>query len=193
MEEKNLPLQSVTKVIGLECVPSTQALARELAQNGEQDGTLVLACHQTQALGRDERPFSAGEGGVYFTLILRPNKPSSCAASLGVKAAEAVAQTISSVFEIKTKIKQPGDVLAWNPKTRAWKKICGVWTEASADGDYMLVGVGVHLNDRLPASQKDACVSLKQLIGAETSKELFLDELLENFWKHYAHWTCSAR
>nr|QGT50898.1 hypothetical protein Elusimicrob2101_1610 [uncultured Elusimicrobia bacterium] len=193
MEERKFPLQSVTKVIGLECVDSTQNVARELAEAGEQHGALVLACHQAKAQGRDKCPFSAGEGGVYFTLILRPNKPASCAVTLGIKAAESVAQTISSVFEIKTKVKQPGDVLAWDAKNRAWKKICGVWAEASAGGDYMLLGVGVHLNDRLPASQKDACVSLKQLIGAETSKELFLDELLENFWKHYAHWTTSMQ
>lgn len=196
MEERNLPLQSVAKVIGLECVPSTQTLARELAQNGEPHGTLVLACCQSQACGRDMRPFSAAEGGVYFTLILRPNKAGGCAASLCGKAAEAVAQTISSVFEIKTKVKQPGDVLAWDGKSRVWKKICGVWAESSAEGEaesWMLVGVGVHLNDRIPAAQKDACVSLKQLIGTETSKELFLDELLENFWKHYAHWLHSVR
>ncbi len=196
MEERKLPLQSVTKVIGLECVPSTQTLARELAQSGEQHGTLVLACCQSQACGRDMRPFSAAEGGVYFTLILRPNKPSVCAASLCVKAAEAVAQTITSVFEVKTKIKQPGDVLAWDAKNRAWKKICGVWAEVSAEGEaepWILLGVGVHLNDRIPSSQKAACVSLKQLIGSETSKELFLDELLENFWKHYAHWLRSVR
>lgn len=194
MEERNLPLQSVTKVIGLECVPSTQALARELAQSGEQHGTLVLACCQSQACGRDMHPFSAAEGGVYFTLILRPNKTG--VASLCTKAAEAVAYTISSIFEVKTKVKQPGDVLAWDGKTRVWKKICGVWAEASAEGaaePWMLVGVGVHLNDRIPASQKNACVSLKQLIGSETSKELFLDELLENFWKYYAHWSSSAR
>lgn len=189
--EETLPLQSVTKVIGLECVPSTQTLARKLAQSGEEHGTLVLACCQSQACGRDARPFPAAEGGVYFTLILRPNKCACRASSLGVKAAEAVAQTVSSVFEVKTKVKPCGDVLAWDAKNRAWKKICGVWTEA--DADWMLVGVGVHVNDRIPASQKNVCVSLKQLIGSETSKELFLDELLENFWKHYAHWLQSAR
>lgn len=196
MEERKLPLQSVTKVIGLECVPSTQTLAGELARSGEPHGTLVLACCQSQACGRDMRPFSAAEGGVYFTLILRPNKPAACAASLCAKTAEAVAQTISSVFEVKTKTKQSGDVLAWDAKNRAWKKICGVWVQPSAgneEASWMLAGVGVHLNDRIPASQKDSCVSLKQLIGSETSKELFLDELLENFWKHYAHWSSSAR
>lgn len=193
MEERKLPLQSVTKVIGLECVPSTQSVAEELACAGEQDGTLVLACGQTAAYGRDGRPFSAAEGGVYFTLILRPNKPVSGLGALAEKAASAAAQTVSSVFDVKTKATADGDVLAWEPKNRKWKKLGGALAEISCSADAVLLGVGIHLNNRLSASARETFVSLKQLIGTETSKELFLDELLENFWKHYAHWLASAR
>lgn len=193
MEERKLPLQSVTKVIGLECVPSTQALAEELACAGEQDGTLVLACEQTAAYGRDDRPFPAAEGGVYFTLILRPGKCVGGLGALAEKAALSVGQTVSSVSGIKTKPTPEGDVLAWVPKARKWKKLGGVLAEAAAEEDYILLGVGVSVNNRLPVSAKGSSVSLKQLIGSETSKELFLDELLENFWKHYAHWLASAR
>lgn len=195
MEERKLPLQSVTKVIGLECVPSTQTLANELALNGEQNGALVLACHQTAALDRAGRPFPAAEGGVYFTLILRPHKSVCCLGALAEKAAASAAQTVSSVFGVKTKYTPDGDVLAWEPQNRKWKKLGGVLAEASAakDDGYVLLGVGMHVNDRLSASAQKTSVSLKRLIGTETSKELFLDELLENFWKHYAHWTYSSR
>ena len=75
MEEIKLPLQSVTKVIGLDTVDSTQSLAKVLAQQGAEDGTLVLAGEQTAGRGRYDRSFSAAHGGVYFTLILRPGKP----------------------------------------------------------------------------------------------------------------------
>lgn len=192
MEERQLPLQSVTKVIGLETVPSTQALAEELASAGEQEGTLVLACEQTSSYGRDGLPFPAAEGGVYFTLVLRPNKPVSALESLAEKTAEAASFTVSSVFGVKTKAAANGDVLAWVAKDRKWKKLGGVMAEASAEGDYILLGVGVNVNNRLPSSAKVSSVSLKQLIGTETSKELFLDELLENFWKYYAHWLMSS-
>lgn len=192
MEERTLPLQSVTKVIGLETVPSTQALAEELAAAGEQEGTLVLACEQTASYGRDGRPFCAAEGGVYFTLILRPNKRVSALEALAEKTAEAVSFTVSSVFGVKTKAAANGDVLAWVAKARKWKKLGGVLAEASAEGDYVLLGVGVNVNNRLSSSAKASSVSLKQLIGAETSKELFLDELLENFWKYYAYWLVSS-
>ena len=195
MEETTIPLQSVTKVIGLELVDSTQTLAKELAERGEPEGTLVLACRQTGGRGRYDRTFSSSEGGVYFTLILRPNKPAACNASLSPRVGRAVADAISSVFDVKTKVKLPNDVLAWDGKARKWKKICGILIETSsgdANNSWMLVGVGVNVNNRLHASLTDTAVSLKQLIGSETSKELFLDELLNHFWKHYAHWLHSA-
>lgn len=195
MEETTFPLQCVTKVIGLETLDSTQDLAYELAQKGEPDGTLVLACEQTAARCQDGRAFSAGEGGVYFTLILRPQKKDLCAQSLCLQAAQAAADMLADMFGVKTKVKAPNAVLAWDTKTRKWKKIAGVLVETFFDEDnrLALVGMGVNVNNRLPASLKDKAVSLKQLIGAETSKELFLDELLNVFWKHYAQWNVSVR
>ena len=195
MAETTFPLQSVTKVIGLERVDSTQALAAELALKGEPEGTLVLACEQTEAFGRDDQPFYSAEGGVYFTLLLRPNKTEEALHGLGEKMAEVIAQTLTSIFEIKAKATADGDTLAWDKAAHKWKKIAGVLVQTvQTDKDEpVLLGVGIHLNNPLPASRKKTEVSLKQLIRTETSKELFLDELLENFWKEYSYWLASAR
>jgi len=187
---------AVQKVIGLETVESTQTLAKELALSGEPEGTLVLACCQTAGRGRYDRAFSSEEGGVYFTLILRPkNKPAACNASLSVRVGEAVAKTLTELFGFKTKIKEPNDVLAWDNKAHKWKKICGILigTSAGETDHWMLVGVGVNVNNRLPAALKDSAVSAKKLVGAEISKELFLEQLLENFWKEYACWLASVK
>ena len=196
MTKTQLPLSAVQRVIGLETIDSTQTLAKELALNGEPDGTLVLACHQTAGRGRYDRSFSSEEGGVYFTLILRPHKPSSCNASLSVAVGKALSETLQRVLGIKTKVKLPNDVLAWEEKTHKWKKICGVLIETSASTDanqWMLVGVGVNVNNPLPASLKETAVSVKQLLRKEINKELFLEELLENFWKYYAYWLASTK
>lgn len=195
MAETTFPLQSVTKVIGLERVDSTQALAAELALKGEPEGTLVLACEQTEAFGRDGQPFYSAEGGVYFTLLLRPNKTEEALPDLSEKMAEVIAQTLTSIFEIKAKATADGDTLVWDKAAHKWKKIAGVLVQTvQTDKDELvLLGVGIHLNNPLPASRKKTEVSLKQLIRTETSKELFLDELLENFWKEYSYWLASAR
>lgn len=195
MAETTFPLQSVTKVIGLERVDSTQALAAELALKGEPEGTLVLACEQTEAFGRDGQPFYSAEGGVYFTLLLRPNKSEEALHGLGEKMAEVIAQTLTSIFEIKAKATAGGDTLVWDKAAHKWKKIAGVLVQTvqTEKDELVLLGVGIHLNNPLPASRKKTEVSLKQLIRTETSKELFLDELLENFWKEYSYWLASAR
>lgn len=195
MAETTFPLQSVTKVIGLERVDSTQTLAAELALKGEPEGTLVLACEQTEAFGRDDQPFYSAEGGVYFTLLLRPNKSEEALHSLGEKMAGVIAQTLTSIFEIKAKATANGDTLVWDKTAHKWKKIAGVLVQTvqTDKAEPVLLGVGIHLNNPLPASRKKTEVSLKQLIRTETSKELFLDELLENFWKEYSYWLASAR
>ncbi len=191
-----LPVPAVQKVIGLETVDSTQTLAKELALNGEPEGTLVLACRQTAGRGRYDRTFSSEEGGVYFTLILRPRKPSACNASLSVAVGKALAETLQQTFEIKTKVKIPNDVLAWEEKSHSWKKICGVLIETSALTDanqWMLVGVGVNLNNSLPQSLRQSAISVKQLLHTEVSKEFFLEEFLDNFWKQYAFWLAGKK
>ncbi len=194
--QNSLTVKSVTKVIGLESTDSTQNVAKELALAGEPEGTLVLACHQTAGRGRYERSFDSGEGGVYFTLILRPKKPAACNASLSVRVGQVVAKTLTDMFGFKTKIKEPNDVLAWDKKSHMWKKICGILIETSAGESadhWVLVGVGVNVNNQLPAALKKTAISVKKLLGQEVLKEIFLEELLDNFWKDYACWMLSCR
>lgn len=196
MQDFTLPVQTVEKVIGLEVVDSTNNVAKELAEQGEPANTLVLACRQTNGRGRFERTFSAQEGGVYFTLILRPSAAPSRNQSFSLKAAQAVSEALQALFEIKTKIKAPNDVLAWDAKTRSWKKICGILIETSASQtktDWMLVGIGINVNNPIPPSLKTTAVSLKQLLGQPIMKEVVLEEVLEHFWRHYAQWERSVR
>ena len=181
--EKTFTLKTVQKVIGLEETSSTQALARSLSAT-ETDGTLILACRQTQAIGHKGTPFYAGEGGVYFTLILNPHTKIS-ATKLTLALSNAISDVINQVLGIKTKLSKTGDVLAYDKTTRSWKKCAGVLAESTQTGSWLL-GAGIYLNNRLPVAQRTTSVSLKSILGSETSKELFLDEVLSNFWKEYA-------
>ena len=181
--EKIVTLKTVQKVIGLEETPSTQMLARSLAAT-EADATLILACRQTQAVGKDNTTFYAGEGGVYFTLILHPQTKLT-ADKLTWAMANAISDVITQVLNIHTKITQEGDILVYDKLARKWKKCAGVYTEKTNQGSYLL-GTGIYLNNRLPIGVRATAISLKNVLGSETSKELFLDEVLNNFWKEYA-------
>ena len=176
-------LQSVQKVIGLGAVSSTQALARGLARM-ETHGTLILACQQNASFDRFGKPFPAGEGGIYFTLILKPGKDIQLT-SLTRAMQNAITDTLKSVFELKTKITEDGDILTWDKTSRNYKKIAGILVEENESGAYLL-GTGIFINNKLPAAFKDRCITLKSIIGSDTSKELFLDDVLNNFWKEYS-------
>ena len=55
MEEITLSIPSVSRMVSVDVIDSTQNLARELALNGAEDGTLVLAYEQTGGRGQFER------------------------------------------------------------------------------------------------------------------------------------------
>lgn len=176
-------LQSVQKVIGVEEVNSTCELARELAPT-ENHATLVLACCQTASCTATGDLLPAGEGGVYFTLILKPAK--NLVQEILSRALEnAFCDTLDNVFELKTKKTATGNILAWDPSSRSYKKIALVTTEKTTEGTYLLSAVAA-LNNRLSPATSKAWTSLKKIIKGETSKELFLDAVLDNFWKEYA-------
>ena len=181
--EKTFILKTVKKVIGLEETSSTQTLAQSLADT-ETDGTLILACRQTAATGSKGEPFYAGEGGVYFTLILNPQAKIT-SQKLMLAMSNAISDVINSVSGIKTKLSKTGEILAYDKTARTWKKCADVITQEPTTGTWLL-GAGIYLNNRLPIALRTTSISLKSILGSETSKELFLDEVLNNFWKEYA-------
>lgn len=183
MNTQTIALQAVTKVIGLETIPSTQELARSLIRSQEH-ATLVLACRQTDAFDRFGNPFPSAEGGVYFTLILKPGREIPLEA-LTRAFQNALTDTLEKVFELKTKLTPDGDVLTWDKTSHKYKKIAGILAEENESGNY-LVGAGIFINNKISPAFKNTCISLKTILGTETSKELFLDDVLNNFWKEYA-------
>ena len=176
-------LQSVKKVIGVEETPHTCLLARTLAPSQE-DATLVLACCQTDPARVAGEPLPAGEGGVYFTLILKP-QPVLDTAQLSLALSNAVGDALEKIFELKTKLLPQEGVAVWDKPARSYKKIADISAEKTEDGTYLLSAV-IALNNRLPAPLGKTWTTLKKIIGSETSKELFLDAVLDNFWKEYA-------
>ena len=181
--EKTITFKTVQKVIGLEKIPSTQALARSLAFQ-ETDGTLILACQQTAAVDREEKPFFAGEGGVYFTLILNPQFEVT-GEKLTLAMTNAISDVITNVLHVTTKISKEGNIFVCDGTTSTWKKCAGIVTEKTNNNTWLL-GAGIYLNNVLPPSYASTCISLSSVINGNTSKELFLDDVLNNFWKEYA-------
>jgi len=155
-------------------IGSTMDAARELAKKGAEEGTIVIAEAQTRGRGRLSREWLSPEGGIYFTLVLRPRISPAYAPRINLMASIAVAATIRKLFGLKAELKWPNDVLIEG------KKVCGILAEMDAETDvinFVNLGIGINANASIPRLEKTA-TSLKDELGKEISRKEFLSALL---------------
>ena len=163
-------------------IDSTMDAARELAKEGAEEGTIVIAEVQTRGRGRLSREWLSPEGGIYFTVILRPRISPAYAPRINLMAAVAVAATIGKLFGLKAELKWPNDVLV------AGKKVCGILAEMDAEMDvvnFVNVGIGINANTPVPKFNKTA-TSLSDELGRQVSRREFLRALLTEMDKRQA-------
>lgn len=178
--ENKFAVHSVAKVIGLEKTDSTLAVAQALAARNEPDYTLVLTCEQTHTFQTPQGWITSGEGGIYFTLLLPPQANEE---KIGLGLAQAISYTVERCLELKTKL-IPGGVAVWDTTTRKWKQFAEIMCTVSEKN--LFLSAGILLNNPVPRWLAASHTNLKRLLKNETSKELFLDAVLDNFWKYYA-------
>ena len=130
---------------------STQEHARELARSGAPHGTLVVAGVQTGGRGRLGRLWGSPAGGLWMSLVLRPDLEASLAPRVTQTAAVGVAKALWNVG-VEARIKWPNDLLV------AGRKVCGILAESGAKYtaggrpgptrrlDYVVLGVGMNAN-----------------------------------------------
>jgi BirA family biotin operon repressor/biotin-[acetyl-CoA-carboxylase] ligase len=158
-----------------EAVGSSNDEAKTLARAGAAAGTLVWADLQTAGRGRRGRVWTSPPGNLYFSLVLRPDSPSSRIAQLSFVAAlglgEALGELAGPGFDWRCK--WPNDLLVNG------KKLAGILleSETGAGGriDFVVIGIGVNLmtapsGTEYPATslaaERIACVSPAELLAA---------------------------
>ncbi|MFH1837742.1 MAG: biotin--[acetyl-CoA-carboxylase] ligase [Candidatus Omnitrophota bacterium] len=178
----------LTKVIGKEKIfhydtlSSTNDKAYELAEDGEGEGTIIIAETQTNGKGRRGRKWVSPKGdGLYFSIILRPDTEVSEVAAITLVAAISTARAIKNFADLETKIKWPNDLLLNG------RKICGILTEIKAEPDkidFLVLGIGLNVNtteDKLPPEG----TSLREEGKKRIDRNMMLRALLEEFEKNY--------
>ena len=165
---------------------STNIRARNLAQEGMPEGTLVLAESQRQGRGRRGRVWqSPKDAGIYLSVILRPQVPPHKAPQLTLLTAVAMAETLRETIDLPFAIKWPNDILVKG------KKICGILTEMAMEMeqvDYVVVGVGLNVNTRqddLSPDIQDIATSLAILGDKVFSRVQILRIFLEKLEFYY--------
>lgn len=167
---------------------STNAAAREYAEQGMQEGFLLVAGEQTKGRGRYGRTFFSPQGtGVYFSLLLRPKGVlAQQGTSLTAMAAVAMCEAVKELSGKPTGIKWVNDIYVNG------KKVCGILTEASMgleSGmlDYVILGVGVNVyppETGFPESLVDkAGIVFDEM--QDDMKNRLIALFLENFGAYY--------
>ena len=107
-------------------VSSTNTVAKQRAEEGASEGTLIVANSQSAGRGRQGRSFSSPKDtGVYFTLILRPRFALGDVALVTSYAACCLAATIDECTDRHAQIKWVNDVFVDGCK------VSGILSEAS--------------------------------------------------------------
>lgn len=172
-------------IIKIDKVSSTQDYAKRLAGEGAPEGTAVVARTQTQGRGRLGRRWLSPEGGLWFSLILRPSCRPSEVAGLTLLAAVSVAEAVNAIADVKAGIKWPNDILVGR------KKLGGILTEMKAEMnvvDYVVLGVGLNVNvetSRFPHDLLMPATSIKEEVGRELDLDDILDACLDNLARDY--------
>ncbi len=132
------------KIVPFDEVDSTNNIAKQLARQGVDDSTVVIAARQTGGRGRKGRSFYSPEGdGIYMSVILRGREivdPAEYTAT----AAVAVARTADAVTGRRAGIKWVNDIYLDG------RKVCGIlaesaFSEPDDSADFVVIGIGINL------------------------------------------------
>ena len=126
-------------------LPSTNRTLRELALEGEADGSVLIAMQQSAGYGRyDRKFFSPAATGLYMSLLVRRPIPAQQAVRMTAAAAVATAQAIEELSGRCADIKWVNDIFLDG------KKVCGILVEGALAQDapqqaYAVIGIGVNV------------------------------------------------
>lgn len=190
MTEEELQSCRKTKWAGQEIayfdeIDSTNIKAKELAEQGYPNGTLVVADQQVSGRGRRGRSWESPSGtGIFMTLMLKPEINPNNASMLTLVAALAVAKAIKDVTGLDAQIKWPNDIVING------KKICGILTEMSAQFDYInhiVIGIGINVHNEVFSDEIAHMASslLLESQGKKFRRAEIIEKILEYFEEYY--------
>jgi BirA family biotin operon repressor/biotin-[acetyl-CoA-carboxylase] ligase len=165
-------------IIRLESVPSTQAVAFDLAARGAVDRTVVVAEHQTAGRGRRGHRWEDEPGAnLLLSIVVRPRLALAGLPMFSYVAAIAAADALASVTGLTPRLKWPNDVLLGG------RKIAGILLESRTGPEPVVVtGIGANLNQRRFAPElADRATSVWLETGHPVDREAVLAALLAAF------------
>jgi len=157
---------------------STNVRARELARQGGVHGQVVLARRQSSGRGRLQREWESPRGGLWMSVILRPNLSLADASKITLAASVAIVDAFEELFSLRIGIKWPNDLIFNGLKIAGiLGEVVGEWNTVQT----LILGIGINVN--FPREQ------LSPLLNATTlfeilKKDVDLNILAVTILKH---------
>lgn len=137
----------------LDSVESTNDAAKQLAEDGAPDGTIVLAREQTKGRGRAGHAWhSPRDAGVYLSIVYHP-RDLSHPAPLVILAGLGIAEQLERAFPgLRPMLKWPNDLMVGEGKFGGLLAEAA-WSDAAPR--YLVVGAGVNVRPLGRKAPKD--------------------------------------
>ena len=168
-------------------VSSTQLIAGKYAIDKAKEGMAVIAESQTEGKGRKGRKWlSPGSGGIYISIILRPDIKPVNAVQIPLVVGVALAEAIRKATSLNARIKWPNDIYIND------KKICGILAEISCELDkinHIIVGIGINANTRmseLPIEIQEVATSISDEYGKQINRAALITQFFTELEKIYS-------
>jgi BirA family biotin operon repressor/biotin-[acetyl-CoA-carboxylase] ligase len=158
-------------------VDSTMDVARDLARKGCPSYTVTAAGRQLKGRGRLDRNWASIDGGLYFTMTVRPELPPMLVHRVNFCASLTLAKTLRDRFDVRAMVKWPNDILVGE------KKLAGMLSEMETRSDmvsFLNIGIGINVNND-PRSVAPEAASLRRIMGNLVPRKMVLSAFIDAF------------
>lgn len=138
------------KLTVLDDIASTNEVVKNALREGKAEGLVVRARRQSGGYGRQGRIWDSPLGGLYMSLLLRPDVAGSGLSTLSLVVGLAVQRALGALAVPSARdaiqLKWPNDIVympADCPRADEYRKLCGISMEACGGG--VCVGIGINV------------------------------------------------
>lgn len=160
-------------------VDSTNTIAVDMAGQGAGHGTIIHADCQTGGRGRGGREFFSPVGGLYFSLILRPEVEIRDLPLITLAAGVGLCTGIRKAINVDVQLKWPNDLYLNG------QKLAGILTESGpvrkgGQAEFIVIGIGINTKteaERFPVALRKKIISLSEVTNTAVDSDTLLQSL----------------
>jgi len=175
----------------LETTESTNNDVARLAAAGAEEGSCIVAEHQSQGRGRQARDWvSPAHAGLWMSVLIRPRgMPRDSWAWLPLLAGLAASNAVNEVAKVATQVKWPNDLVVITEHGKHQgkpSKLAGILSEAIDDNTVVLgIGINVSLTKEELPIPTGTSITLERGV---VNREVLMAQVLVNLANRLKQW-----